>query len=177
MIITILVLLYLAMRAVKGYHTGFISMIVGLIFSGIAFILAIMLQNPVGNWVYQQLKTSATLSLESSLELMICRFVAFFVLFFILKRVMRLIRKMLPFQHSQSSNLGHTLNSVLGAIASLVAGYFFMYVCLSMASSFDNAWISSQIASSSFLHFIIYSTPGLSNGVFKSLFSISRTAA
>ena len=67
------------------------------------------------------------------------------------------------------------LNGVLGAIASLIAGYFLVYVVLSMFNAIQNPWFLQQTVDSPILRFIIYNTPGLSNGIFNSVFSIGKT--
>lgn len=177
MIITIFVLLYLALRLYRGYHIGFVGLILNLIFGAVVFILAIMLQNPVGNWLYQQFGSSIMTELPAETSLMLYRFVAFFVLVFILQQIMRLIRHSLPLAHRRGTAVGTSLNRVTGALIALIAGYFIVYVGLSMLNAFDIVWVHQQIASAPFLKFIIYDTPGLSNGVFNNLFNISRTAA
>lgn len=44
-----------------------------------------------------------------------------------------------------------------------------------MCQAFQNPWFIQQTVDSPILRVIIYNTPGLSNGVFKTIFGISRT--
>jgi uncharacterized protein YacL len=177
MIITILVLLYLAWETYKGYQIGFTKRIVNLTFSAIVFILAIMLQNPFGNWLYTQFTAKViTNNLTNQTDLMLYRFLAFFILFFVGKMIIKIFKKWVP-EREKKKSFGSILDGVLGALISLIACYFVVYVVLSMANAFQNHWFIQQTLDSSFLRFIIYDTPGLSNGVFNSIFSISRTAA
>ena len=55
MIVTLIVLVYLALKTYKGYQTGFTKLIINLIFAAVVFIAAILFQNPVGNWLYSQI--------------------------------------------------------------------------------------------------------------------------
>lgn len=90
---------------------------------------------------------------------------------------MKIFKNWIPAKNPHATSLGSLLDSVLGAIASFVASYFLVYVVLSMFNALQNPWFIQQTLDSSFLRFIIYSTPGLSNGVFNSIFNISKTAA
>ena len=54
MIVTILVLLYLGWQTYKGFQIGFTRKIVNLILSAVFFSLAIILQNPLGNFLYSE---------------------------------------------------------------------------------------------------------------------------
>lgn len=176
MIVTILVLLYLAWEAYNGYKTGFTRYIINLIFSAIVFITAIFFQNPLGNWMYSQFtgrQIQTNLTVETNL--MIFRFVAFFIILFVGRQIVKLFKSWIPSKRPNETNVGSILNGVLGAGASLVAGYFFIYVLLSMLNAIQNPWFMQQTVDSPFLKFIIYSTPGLSNGVFNSIFSIGKT--
>lgn len=181
MLLVIFVILYLAWQTYKGYQVGFSKRIVNLIFAGIVFMIAIMLQNPVGNLVYklfigQSNTASAVASANSSLALQICRFGAFFVLLFVLKQVTKIFKNWLP---EQSNKVGFTaaLDHTAGAVVSFVAAYFFMYVVLSILNSVGSDFFTQTISDSGFLTFIVKDTPGLSTGVFKTLFSVSRTTA
>lgn len=177
MIVTLLVLIYLAYEAYKGYRIGFTKRIVNLIFSAIVFILAIMLQNPLGNWLYTQFTAKViTNNLTNQTDLMLYRFLAFFILLFVGRMIMKIFKRWVP-EKERQKNFGSILDGVLGALVSLIACYFLVYVVLSMANAFQNHWFIQQTLDSSFLRFIIYNTPGLSNGVFNSIFNISRTAA
>lgn len=178
MVVTLIVLAYLAYQAYSGYKTGFTRYIIGLICSAIVFMVAIIMQNPFGNWLYMQftgqlIKSNST----TNVELMLARFAAFFIIFFVGKMIMKIFKNWIPAKNPNATNLGSLLDSVLGALASLVASYFIVYVVLSMFNALQNPWFMQQTIDSSFIRFIIYDTPGLSNGVFNSLFSISRTAA
>lgn len=178
MVVTLITLVYLAWQAYNGYKTGFTRYVVNLIFSAIVFMTAIFFQNPLGNWLYteftgEQIQTNLT----TEITLMIARFAAFFIILFIGQMIIKVIKSWLPTRDPHSTSLGSILDSVLGAIAAFFAGYFFAYVVLSMLNAIQNPWFMQQTVDSSFLRFIIYDTPGLSNGIFNSIFSISRTAA
>ncbi|CCI84342.1 CvpA family protein [Lactobacillus pasteurii DSM 23907 = CRBIP 24.76] len=178
MIVTLIVLAYLALQAYKGFQTGFTRYIVNLVFGAIVFIIAIFFQNDLGNWLYseisgQQIQTNLT----TQTDLMLYRFAAFFIILFVGRMVVKIFKSWMPSKNPHSTSLGSILDSVLGAIASFVAGYFFVYVVLSMLNALQNQWFIQQTIDSSFLRFIIYDTPGLSNGIFNSIFNISRTAA
>ncbi|KRL90957.1 CvpA family protein [Lactobacillus kalixensis] len=178
MIVTLIVLAYLAWQAYQGYKTGFTRYVVNLIFSAIVFMIAIFFQNPLGNWLYAQFTgRQINTNLTTDVSLMIARFLAFFIILFIGRMIIKIVKGWMPTRNPHSTSLGSLLDSVLGAIASFVAGYFFMYVILSMFNAIQNPWFTQQTIDSSFLRFIIYNTPGLSNGIFNSIFSISRTAA
>lgn len=178
MIVTLLVILYLIWQAYKGYQTGFTRYIINLVFGAIVFMIAIFLQNPLGNWLYsqvsgQQIQTNMT----TEVNLMIARFAAFFIILFVGRMIVKIFKSWIPTKNPHATNLGSLLDNVLGAIVSFVAGYFFVYVVLSMLNALQNPWFMQQTIDSSFLRFIIYNTPGFSNGLFNSIFSISRTAA
>lgn len=180
MILTLLVLAYLIYQTYKGYQVGFSKRIVNLIFAGIVFMLAIMLQNPIGNFIYQEVTgmsaKAASSGTNTAFSLQLYRFAAFFVLLYVLKQVSKIFKSWMPEQkerHGITSVFDHTA----GALVSFIAAYFFMYVVLSILNTLDASIIQNQISSSGFLKFIINDTPGLSNGVFKTLFSISRTTA
>lgn len=178
MIVTLLVILYLIWQAYKGYKTGFTRYIINLVFGAIVFMIAIFLQNPLGNWLYrevsgQQIQTNMT----TEVNLMIARFAAFFIILFVGRMIVKIFKSWIPNKNPHATNLGSLLDNVLGAIVSFVAGYFFMYVVLSMLNALQNPWFMQQTIDSSFLRFIIYNTPGLSNGLFNNIFSIARTAA
>ncbi|GHV96832.1 hypothetical protein lacNasYZ03_05870 [Lactobacillus nasalidis] len=173
MLLVIFVLLYLAWQTYKGYQVGFSKRIVNLIFAGIVFMIAIMLQNPVGNFIYKLFAQSQT---DSSMALQVCRFGAFFVLLFALKQIAKVFKSWLPVQENKSGFTA-TLDHTAGAIVSFVAAYFFMYVVLSILNSVGVSQLSQMISDSSILSFIVNDTPGLSTGVFKTLFSVSRTTA
>lgn len=176
MIVTLIVLAYLAWKTYNGYKTGFTRYIIGLICSAIVFMVAIFLQNPFGNWLYMQFTgQTSTASTTTNINLMLARFAAFFIIFFVGKMIMNIFKGWIPAKNPHSTNLGNILDNVLGAGASLVASYFVVYVVLSMFNALQNPWFIQQTIDSSFLRFIIYSTPGLSNGVFNSIFSIGKT--
>ena len=69
------------------------------------------------------------------------------------------------------------MDHIAGAIVSFVASYFFMYVVLSILNSVGVSQLSQMISDSQLLSIIVNDTPGLSTGVFKTLFSVSRTTA
>ncbi|GMM20626.1 CvpA family protein [Lactobacillus amylovorus] len=176
MIVTLIVLAYLAYKTYTGYKTGFTRYIIGLICSAIVFMVAIFAQNPLGNWLYTQftgemIRSNAT----NNVELMIARFVAFFLVFFVGKMIMKIFKNWIPAKNPHATNVGSILDNVLGALVSLVASYFIVYVVLSMFNALQNPWFMQQTIDSSFLRFIIYNTPGLSNGVFNNIFNISKT--
>lgn len=176
MIVTLIVLAYLAYKTYTGYKTGFTRYIIGLICSAIVFMIAIFAQNPLGNWLYTQftgemIRSNAT----NNVELMIARLVAFFLVFFVGKMIMKIFKNWIPAKNPHATNVGSILDNVLGALASLVASYFIVYVVLSMFNALQNPWFMQQTIDSSFLRFIIYNTPGLSNGVFNNIFNISKT--
>ena len=100
MIVTLIVILYLGYQTYKGYQLGFAQRVINMIFGAIVFAAAILGQNSLGNWFYQQ---------------------------------------------------------------------------FSMCQAFQNPWFIQQTVDSPILRVIIYNTPGLSNGVFKTIFGISRT--
>lgn len=178
MIVTLIVLCYLALQAYKGYQTGFTRYIVNLIFGAIVFITAIFLQNPLGNWLYLEFtghQVQTNLTVETNL--MLYRFLAFFIVLFVGRMIVKIFKSWMPSKNPHATNLGSILDSILGAAASLIAGYFFVYVVLSMLNALQNQWFIQQTIDSSLLRFIIYDTPGLSNGIFNSIFNISRTAA
>lgn len=81
----------------------------------------------------------------------------------------------LPKRDRSTKGLSTLLDNVLGAIVSFIAAYFLTYVVLSMCQAFQNPWFIQQTVDSPILRVIIYNTPGLSNGVFKTIFGISRT--
>lgn len=176
MIVSLIVILYLAWQTYKGYQTGFTRKIVNLILSAIIFVIAIIFQNPVGNLLYTQF-TGASAQATNGSEIMIIlyRFAAFFVIFFIGRFLLRFVKSWLP-QRDQSKKLSTVLDSVFGAIVSFVAAYFFVFVVISMLNALQVPWFIQQTINSPFLRFIIYNTPGLSNGAFNTIFSISRTA-
>lgn len=176
MVVTLIVLAYLAYKAYTGYKTGFTRYIIGLICSAIVFMVAIFMQNPFGNWLYTQVTGEMIRSNSTTnVELMIARFAAFFIIFFVGKMIMKIFKSWIPDKNPHATNLGSLLDNVLGALASLVASYFVVYVVLSMFNALQNPWFMQQTIDSSFLRFIIYSTPGLSNGVFNSIFNIGKT--
>lgn len=176
MIVTLIVLAYLAWRTYTGYKTGFTRYIIGLICSAIVFMVAIFAQNPLGNWLYTQFTGEAiSNTTTTSVNLMLARFVAFFIVFFVGKMIMNIFKNWIPTKNPHATNLGSLLDDVSGALVSLVAGYFVAYVVLSMFNALQNPWFIQQTVDSSFLRFIIYETPGLSNGVFNSIFSIGKT--
>ncbi|QGV04036.1 CvpA family protein [Lactobacillus acetotolerans] len=179
MIVTLIVLAYLALETYQGYRTGFTRLIINLIFAAIVFIIAIFLQNPFGNWLYMQItgQHDVQTNLTTGTNLMLFRFLAFFIIFFVGKMVVKLFKGWLPTKNPHAKSFGNVLDGVLGAIVSFVASYFFVYIILSMLNALQNPWFMQQTIDSSFLRFIIYSTPGLSNGMFNSIFNISRTAA
>lgn len=176
MIVTLIVLAYLAWQAYKGYRTGFTRYIVNLIFGAIVFMIAIFMQNPFGNWLYTQFTGhQGATGLTTEANLMIARFAAFFIILFIGRMIVKLFKSWIPTKNPHATNLGSLLDSVLGAIVSLIAGYLFVYVILSMLNALQNQWFMQQTIDSSFLRFIIYDTPGLSNGIFNSIFNIGKT--
>ncbi len=109
------------------------------------------------------------------MELMAARFIAFFIIFYASKHIKKMFSKWLPTKKNEK-NFSSLLDGTLGALASLIAAYLFVYVILSMCNALQNQWFIQQTVDSPFLHFIIYQTPGLSNGVFNNLFSIGKTA-
>ncbi|KRL63335.1 CvpA family protein [Lactobacillus psittaci] len=175
MLITLLCLIYLGWQTYKGYQIGFTRKIVNLILSAVFFSLAIILQNPIGNFLYSQYSGQSATMAANSNELIFARFLAFFIIYFIFKRVKKLFGKWLPNKKADAS-FSAVLDGTLGALASLIAAYFFVYVCLSMLNALQIPWFIEQSNSSAFIHFVIYQTPILSNGVFNNLFSIGKTA-
>ena len=160
MLLVIFVILYIAWQTYKGYHVGFSKRIVNLIFAGLVFMLAIMLQNPVGDLIYTQFVQGQ--AGDSSLV--------------ILKQISKIFKAWLPDQETKTGFTA-TLDHMAGAIVSFVASYFFMYVVLSILNSVGISQLSQLISDSQLLSFIVNDTPGLSTGVFKTLFSVSRTTA
>lgn len=161
MVVTLIVLAYLAYKAYTGYKTGFTRYIIGLICSAIVFMVAIFMQNPFGDWLYTQITGEMIKSTSTTnVELMIARFAAFFIIFFVGKMIMKIFKGWIPAKNPHATNLGSLLDNVLGALASLVASYFIVYVVLSMFNALQNPWFMQQTIDSSFLRFIIYSTPG-----------------
>ena len=178
MIVTLIVLAYLTLKTYKGFQTGFARLIINLIFAAIVFITAILFQNPVGNWLYSQITgQNIQTTLTPGTNLMLFRFLAFFIIVFLGKMVVKIFKGWVPNKNPHATNFGNLLDSVLGAVVSFFASYFFVYIILSMLNALQNPWFIQQTLDSSFIRFIIYNTPGLSNGLFNSIFSISRTAA
>lgn len=176
MIVTLIVLLYLAWETYNGYKTGFTRYIINLIFAALVFMIAIFFQNPLGNWMYSQFtgqQIKANLTIETSL--MLFRFAAFFIILFLGRQVVQIFKSWIPSKNPNATNVGSVLDSVLGAFASFIATYFFIYVLLSMLNAIQNPWFMQQTVDSPILKFIIYNTPGLSNGMFNSIFSIGKT--
>lgn len=176
MVVTLIVLLYLAWKAYKGYRTGFTRYIINMIFGSIVFMVAIFMQNPVGDWLYSQftghqIQTATT----TEVNLMIARFAAFFIILFVGRMILKIFKGWIPTKNPNATNIGSILDGVLGAGASLIAGYFFVYVTLSMLNSLQNQWFMQQTIDSSFLRFIIYNTPIFSNSMFNSIFNIGKT--
>lgn len=87
MIVTILVLLYLGWQTYKGFQIGFTRKIVNLILSAVFFSLAIILQNPLGNFLYSQYSGQSTTTASNQMELMAARFIAFFIIFYASKHI------------------------------------------------------------------------------------------
>ena len=54
MIVTLIVILYLGYQTYKGYQLGFAQRVINMIFGAIVFAAAILGQNSLGNWFYQQ---------------------------------------------------------------------------------------------------------------------------
>lgn len=176
MIITILVLIYLGYETYSGYQIGFAQRIINMVFSAIVFAAAILGQNPLGNWLYTQFSGQVIpTSGNVTLELMAYRFFAFFIVWFIGKTIVKIFKNWLPKRDPNKKGFTTLLDHVSGAIVSFIASYFVVYVILSMCSIFQNQWFIQQTVDAPFLRWIIYSTPGLSNGVFKTIFGISRT--
>lgn len=176
MIITILVLLYLGYETYSGYKIGFAQRIINMIFSAIIFAAAILGQDSLGNMLYGNFSGKVVpTSGNISLELMAYRFFAFIIIWVFGKLIIKTIQSWLPRRDPTKSGLGPLLDHVLGALVSLIASYFVVYVVLSMCAIFQNQWFIQQTIDAPFLRWIIYSTPGLSNGVFKTIFGISRT--
>ncbi|RVU70451.1 MULTISPECIES: CvpA family protein [Lactobacillus] len=175
MIVTLIVLIYLLWQAYNGFKTGFTRYIINLIFAAIVFMVAIFMQNPFGNWLYTEFTGhNIQTNLTTATDLMLYRFLAFFLILFVGRMVVKIFKSWIPTKNPHATNLGSILDSVLGALASLIAGYFFVYVILSMLNALQNPWFMQQTVDSSFLRFIIYNTPGLSNSVFNSIFSIGK---
>lgn len=174
MIVTLFVLLYLGYQTYKGYKVGFSRRIVNLIFAAIIFAIAILGQNALGNWLYSQFSGQVP-SAGAQIDVMLYRFLAFFIIWFIGKMVVKIFKKWLPAKDPNKKGFTTLLDHVLGALISFVAAYFVVYVVLSMCEVFQNQWFIQQTIDSPFLRIIIYNTPGLSNGVFKTIFGISRT--
>ncbi|RMC41889.1 CvpA family protein [Lactobacillus sp. ESL0236] len=178
MIVTLIVLTYLAFKTYKGYQTGFTKLIINLIFAAIVFIMAILFQNPLGNWIYGQITgQNIQTTLTPATNLMLFRFLAFFIILFVGKWIIKIFKSWVPNKNPHSTSFGTILDGVLGGIASLFASYFFVYIILSMINALQNPWFIQQTLDSAFIRFIIYNTPILSNGMFNMIFSISRTAA
>lgn len=176
MIITILVLLYLGYETYSGYKIGFAQRIINMIFSAIIFAAAILGQDSLGNMLYGNFSGKVVpTSGNISLELMAYRFFAFIIIWVFGKLIIKTIQSWLPRRDPTKSGLGPLLDHVLGALVSFIASYFVVYVVLSMCAIFQNQWFIQQTIDAPFLRWIIYSTPGLSNGVFKTIFGISRT--
>lgn len=175
MIVTLLVLLYLGWETYRGYQVGFTKRIVNLVFAAIVFMAAILGQNPIGQLLYNQFSTKASTA-SQELDLMLYRFLAFFLIFFIGHYLVKLFKKHMP-EKKERQNFAGVLNSILGAVISLISSYFLVYVVLSMLNALQNQWFIQQTISSPLLRVIIYNTPGLSNDVFNNIFGISRTLA
>ncbi|WEV40022.1 CvpA family protein [Lactobacillus sp. ESL0684] len=178
MIITLIVLVYLAWKTYQGYQTGFSKLVINLVFAAIVFIVAILMQNPFGNWLYSEITgKNIQTTLTPGTNLMLFRFIAFFIILFVGKMITKIFKGWIPARNPHNKSFGSILDGTLGAAAAFFASYFFVYIILSMLNSLQNPWFIQQTLDSSFLRFIIYNTPGLSNGIFNSIFSISRTTA
>lgn len=176
MIVTLIVILYLSYQTYKGYQLGFAQRVINMIFGAIVFAAAILGQNSLGNWFYQQFSGKVVPTTGNiSLEIIGYRFLAFFVIWFIGKMILKICKGWLPKRDRTKKGIGNLLDNVLGAIVSFIAAYFLVYVALSMCQAFQNPWFIQQTVDSPILRVIIYNTPGLSNGVFKTIFGISRT--
>lgn len=175
MLVTILVLLYLGYQTYKGYQIGFSRRIINLIFGAIVFAIAILGQNGLGNLLYSKFSSPSATTTNAALDTMIYRFVAFFIIWFIGRQIVKIFKRWLPKKNPNKHGFTTLLDNVLGALISLFAAYFVVYVVLSMCDAFQNQWFIQQTVDSPFLRAIIYDTPGLSNGVFKTVFGISRT--
>lgn len=175
MVVTLLVLLYLGWETYRGYQVGFTKRIVNLVFAAIVFTAAILGQNPLGQLLYNQFSSRASTA-SQEIDLMLYRFAAFFIIFFIGRLLVRIFKRYMPDRKGRQ-NFAGVLNSVLGAVISLIASYFLVYVVLSMLNALQNQWFIQQTISSPLLRAIIYNTPGLSNDVFNNIFGISRTLA
>lgn len=177
MIILLLVLAYLIYQTKKGFQIGFAQRIINLVFSAIIFSIAVIFQNPLGDWLFMEF-SNKTLNLNStnnSSDLILYHFIGFFIILFIGKIIKRFIKKRLPKREHSKHHLIGLLDSILGACISFFAAYFFVYIILSMFEFFENPWFIQQTIDAPFLRFIIYSTPLISNGMFKSIFGISQT--
>ena len=114
MIVTLIVLLYLAYRAYMGYKTGFTRYIINLIFSALVFMIAIFTQNPLGNWLYSEItghQIQTNLTVETNL--MIFRFIAFFIVLFVGREIVKIFKSWLPSQNPHATSVGRDRKSVV----------------------------------------------------------------
>ena len=176
MIVTLIVILYLGYQTYKGYQLGFAQRVINMIFGAIVFAAAILGQNSLGNWFYQQFSGKVVPTTGNiSLEIIGYRFLAFFVIWFIGKMILKICKGWLPKRDRTKKGIGNLLDNVLGAIVSFIAPK-------TLSNRLPIPFlVRSRLGSQPLqifkiiLRVIIYNTPGLSNGVFKTIFGISRT--
>ena len=134
MIVTLIVILYLGYQTYKGYQLGFAQRVINMIFGAIVFAAAILGQNSLGNWFYQQFSGKVVPTTGNiSLEIIGYRFLAFFVIWFIGKMILKICKGWLPKRDRTKKGIGNLLDNVLGAIVSFIAAYFLVYVALSLS--------------------------------------------
>ena len=117
MIILILVLAYLSYQTNKGFQIGFAQRIINLVFSAIIFSIAVIFQNPLGDWLFMEFsnKTPNLNSTNNSSDLILYHFIGFFIILFIGKIIKRFIKKRLPKREHNKHHLIGLLDSILGA--------------------------------------------------------------
>ena len=138
MIILILVLAYLSYQTNKGFQIGFAQRIINLVFSAIIFSIAVIFQNPLGDWLFMEFsnKTPNLNSTNNSSDLILYHFIGGFIILFIVKIIKRFIKKRLPKREHNKHHLIGLLDSILGACISFlrhISLYISYYPCLNFS--------------------------------------------
>lgn len=170
MFLSIIIILLLLVSTISGYRLGFTKRIVNLIGFGFTLVAASMFNPDFGNWIMTDIMQKPMVE-ATDIDKMFYRFIAFFIIMLVGKLIVRMITRLVP-TSSRKKGLISWIDGVAGAAISFAITYFVSHLVLSMFMALQLDWFIQQTVDSDFLQFILYETPGLSQGIFNSIFGV-----
>lgn len=173
MLLSIIIIIFLFSTTMSGYYLGFTRRVLQLVWFLVTLVVASSFNQQLSNLLWPASSNATAASTATSLG-------GQFISFFLILIIGRIIGHVLfgGMYHKKSPHgVISFVDHLLGGVVSLIIGYFFVYLILSMLNALQFDWFINQVVASPVARFIIYQTPGLTQVAFNWIFNIKNSTA